>query len=107
MSQHYMTSTAYVEIRGQHSVGGSRGFGGPDTYVTVQYVPDNQMPLRSLQARAAQNRGIRLQWIGEGYSKHRGARSALGQAIAWAERIADRHNRRMDAEWCRVVHHAD
>ena len=76
----------HLEIRSQHSVGkNANGFGGPDTYVAVQVVPSGVRRLVSLQGPAAQRRGIKLVYFGEGYSEHRGPRSMLGQAIAAAE----------------------
>ncbi len=76
-----------LEIKSQHSVGGSKngGFGGPDRYVAVQIVPDGVAPLASLQAHVAKQRGIKIKHFGEGYSKSNGPKSALGQAIAAAK----------------------
>ena len=77
------TSTYYLEIKSQHSVGsgGAGKFGGPDTYVAVQIVPQGESPLASLQRRAAKRRGIVIKYFGEGYASHRGPRSMLGKAI--------------------------
>lgn len=88
-----MKRTAYVEIRSQHSVGSSANrFGGPDTYVAVQIVPEGTARLRILQERVAQKRGIEILYCGEGYKRHDGPRSMLGQALARAERIVTRIN---------------
>ena len=90
-------SKAYVEIRSQHSVGSGSGFGGPDTYVAVQIVPDGVEPLRSLNSRVASKRGIRIIQCGEGYSRNQATeRSMLGAALAKGQRIADRHNWRSE-----------
>lgn len=80
---------AHVEIRSQHSRGGSNGFGGPDTYVAVQVVPEGVEPLKCLNHRVADKRGIEIIRCGEGYSSRcKTTRSALGAAIAKAKRIA-------------------
>ena len=92
-----MQTTAYLEIRRQHSVGSSNGrFGGPDTYVTVQIVPEGVAKLTQLKRSVAEKRGIELVHFGEGYSKHRGSRSALGRAILAAEEFVEAH----DAKLC-------
>lgn len=84
---------AFVEIRSQHSVGGaSNRFGGPDTYIAVQVVPDGVQPLKQLRQSVALKRGIRIIHCGEGYRKNDGPRSAYGQALAIAETIAQRVN---------------
>ena len=83
------TRTAYVEVRSQHSIGSSGGgFGGPDTYVAVQIVPEGQEPLKALNRKVAAMRGIKIVYCGEGYQKDRGPRSMLGRAIARADEIA-------------------
>ena len=64
-------------------------FGGPDTYVAVQIVPQGAIRLRSLQEHAAKKRGIIIRYFGEGYSKHRGPRSMLGRAISRAQAFID------------------
>ena len=47
----------YLEIKAQKSVGSNRyGFGGPDCYVAVQCVPDDQTALRVLNRRFAGDR---------------------------------------------------
>ena len=83
--------TAYVEIRGQHSLD-ERWQGGPDTYVAVQIVPDGVERLKTLNRKIAERRGIEIRRIGEGYSEHRGPKSSLGKAIARAEKIAQEIN---------------
>jgi len=85
--------TARVEVRSKHSRGvGPRRFGGPDTYVAVQVVPERVEPLRRLDRKAAARRGIELIYVGEGYAKHFGPRSTLGEAIRKATEIVDRIN---------------
>ncbi len=86
--------TAYVEIRSQHSRGsGSSMFGGPDTYVSVQIVPDGVARLTTLNCRNAKLRGIELIYCGEGYKDRQATiRSALGSAIVEAHRIANEIN---------------
>lgn len=103
-----MTKTAYVEIRSQHSVGSSGGrFGGPDTYVTVQVVPDDQTRLRALNQQHARTRGIRIIRYGEGYSEHRSSRSMLGRAIASAHARAAHINHYQDQVWVQRVHRGE
>jgi hypothetical protein len=77
---------AFFETRSQrsrHSHG--KVFGGPDTYVAVQIVPEGVEPLDSLQRAAAKRRGIQLLYFGEGYRQHDGPSSRLGKAIAQAK----------------------
>lgn len=83
---------AYVEIRQQHSRGGSSSrWGGPDTYVAVQVVPEGVKRLKVLNHNHAAQRGIKIIYCGEGYGNRcKTERSMLGAAIAKAERIADR-----------------
>lgn len=74
-----------VHVRSQHSKGSSNGqFGGPDTYVAVTMAPDNAEVPRALNQTILQRRGIKIRYFGEGYSQHRGSRSKLGRAVAWA-----------------------
>jgi len=81
--------TAHVEIRSQKSVGDRPGqWGGPDTYVMVQVVPDGVLKLKALNSKVAGIRGIELISCGEGYSRNRGPRSTLGRALATAEATA-------------------
>ena len=86
--------TAYIEVRSQKSIGsGSGRFGGPDSYVMVQVVPEGVERLKSLQHRAAENRGITLHYIGEGYSCNKSTtRSMMGRALAEAKVLADNIN---------------
>ena len=78
-----------------HSRGSSSGrFGGPDMYVTVQVVPEGAAPLRVLNRRVAEIRGIELIYCGEGYSsRQKTERSMLGSALARACEIADEINK--------------
>ena len=89
-----MKLTAYVEVRSQHSVGNNaNGFGGPDTYVAVQVVPDGVKKLTFLNRITARKRGIEIIYCGEGYSRNmKTDRSMLRQAIAEATRIAEEIN---------------
>ena len=85
--------TAYVEIRGQHSRGSSSNqFGGPDTYVAVQVVPEGVERLKALNRQVARNRGIEIIRVGEGYREHQGPRSMLGRAKKRAHKIAREYN---------------
>lgn len=85
-------TTATVEIRSQHAKGsGVRQ--GPDTYVAVQLVPAGVAPLKVLNRRAAEKRGIEIRYFGEGYGEHSGPRSMLGRAVAAAEEYRSEHNR--------------
>jgi len=92
----YKTPRRYmVEIRGQHSRGSSGGgFGGPDTYVAVQIVPDGVDPLKVLREDIAAKRGIAIKYFGTGYFRHAGPRSSLGKAVAAAVAFAADGNRR-------------
>jgi len=84
--------TAYVEIRSQ-SAKGTWPAQGPDTYVTVQVVPEGVKPLKVLNRSVAVKRGIKLIYCGEGYSTRcETTRSALGAAISEANQIAKRIN---------------
>ena len=77
---------AIVEVRSQHSRGSSSGkFGGPDTYVSVQIVPEGVKPLACLNYSVAAKRGIKIEYCGEGYSRNSGPHSALGKALAAAK----------------------
>lgn len=88
---------AHVEIRSQHSRGSSANrFGGPDTYVSVQCVPDGVCPLTYLNRKVAKKRNIILIYCGEGYRKNDGPKSMLGQAIAKAEKVAAEINNGKD-----------
>ena len=82
--------TAYVEERSQHSRGGfGGGFGGPDTYVAVQVVPEGVERLTCLNQSVAARRGIEIIYCGDGYSRRQATdRSMLNQARAEAHRIA-------------------
>lgn len=86
MTNQQAKRTAHVEIRSQHSVGSGSGYGGPDTYVAVQVVPDGVEPLKCLNRRVAALRGIEIIHCGEGYSSRcKTNRSMLRQAINKAE----------------------
>jgi len=88
-----MKKTARVEVRSQKSVGRAGSFGGPDTYVAVQVIPEGVEPLRQLNHAVAAKRGIEIIYCGEGYSDRcKTSRSMLGSAKAEAQRIADEIN---------------
>jgi hypothetical protein len=75
-----------LEVRSQKSRGSGHGkFGGPDTYVAVQVVPNGVEPLQALNRDVAKKRGIEIHYFGEGYNQHKGPRSALGRALADAK----------------------
>lgn len=82
---------AYVETRRQPAKG-SWPRQGPDTYVAVQVVPAGESRLSVLNRKVADQRGIQIVYCGEGYGNRTGPRSALGQALVEAQRIADRIN---------------
>src|SRR5262245_9356732 len=89
ISSHYqavtLMATYRLEIRSQKSRGSAEGrFGGPDTYVAVQEIPEGVEPLYYLNYYNARRRGIKIHYMGEGYSAHRGERSMLGRALAKA-----------------------
>ena len=84
--------TAHVEIRSQHAKG-IWPSSGPNTYVAVQVVPDGVNRLIYLNHKVAKSRGIKIIYCGEGYGNRRETtRSALGAAIAEANKIADEIN---------------
>jgi len=84
---------AFVEVRKQHSRGCGSGFGGPDTYVAVQIVPDGVERLKTLNTAVAQRRGIKLIHCGEGYSQRcKTNRSMLGKALEKARIITQTIN---------------
>ena len=80
-----------LETRKQPVKKGSSQFGGPDTYVCVQVVPDGITPLIQLNQTIAGKRGIALYFFGEGYAAHDGPDSKLGKALAAAQRFIDEH----------------
>jgi hypothetical protein len=85
--------TARVHIRSQHSNGSSaHRFGGPDTYVAVTLAPAGVEVPYNLRRDVLRRRGIQIRYFGEGYSKHTGSRSMLGQAMAEARRFAEQVN---------------
>lgn len=78
-------------VRSQKSVGsGSGKFGGPDRYVVVlSWDGDVEAPY-TLRRDVLAARGIKFEYMGEGYSRHSGPRSALGQALAAGrDRVAE------------------
>jgi len=86
---------AFIEMRTQHSVGSGNGFGGPDTYVAVQVVPDGVERLKQLRRDTAAKRGIKIIYCGEGYSSRQATtRSMLGAAKEKARQIAAQINNR-------------
>ena len=78
-----------IHTRSQHSRGSSaHQFGGPDTYVAVTVAPDGVAIPKCLNRAVLAARGIAIHYMGEGYSRHSGPRSMLGQAIAKAHQLA-------------------
>jgi len=64
---------------------------GPDVYVAVVTRPDNLDPLpegTQLNEDRLNRRGYRVIYVGEGYRRSSGPRSALGRARAKAQEIA-------------------
>lgn len=78
-----MALVAQVVVRAQRAKRGASGFSGPDTYVAVAVWESGQV-VPSLCADAQ----FPWTWIGEGYYKHRTARSALGVALDRAHALA-------------------
>lgn len=86
-------SKAYLEVRSQKSKGSSQGhFGGPDTYVAVQIVPEGVERLTALSQPSAKKRGIEIRYFGEGYHNHSGPKSMLGIALAKAKEFVANYN---------------
>ena len=84
-----MRKIATVHVRSQHSRGSSNNkFGGPDRYVAVTIADEGVEVPYCLNDKVLAKRGIEIRYCGTGYSKNAGPRSALGQAIAEAKRIA-------------------
>lgn len=80
---------AYLETRQQHTKG-SWPRQGPDTYVSVQVVPDGVERLIVLNRRTAAIRGIKLIYCGQGYQDRcKTDRSTLGAAIVKAQHIVN------------------
>lgn len=93
----------WLEERKQKSRGSSRNrFGGPDMYVAVQVVPDDEIPLIRLDAKAAERRGIKIIYCGEGYSKHQGERSMYGRALAKALAYIKEHDQEIRPEMAKL-----
>ena len=84
-----MTFNYEVQIRKQHSNGSSaHQFGGPDTYVAVIATPEGVKAPKVLNRSILRMRGIKYQYIGEGYSTRCSTpRSALYRAIDRAEEM--------------------
>lgn len=90
-----MQAKYLLEVRSQKSKGSSKGFGGPDTYVAVQIVPEGVEPLRALNQDVAKKRGITIERFGEGYSRYSGPRSRLGRALAAAKEFIEANKRKI------------
>lgn len=88
-----LTMQAQVHVRSQHAKRGRSGFSGPDTYVAVTIAPDGVTVPYRLNRTVLGKRGIRLIYVGEGYRKHSGPKSALGKALSAAELIAREEQR--------------
>jgi hypothetical protein len=81
---------AQVHTRSQHSKGSSRSrFGGPDTYVAVTIAPAGVAVPYTLRRDVLAKRGVEIRYFGQGYRQYSGPRSALGQALAAAQRFAE------------------
>jgi hypothetical protein len=84
--------TSYVVTR-QQPRRGTFPSQGPDVYVALVQVPEgvsfdpNRTPLQVSRLRS---RGIEVTRIGEGYRKHKGPKSSLGQALRRAKELARR-----------------
>jgi hypothetical protein len=84
--------TAQLHVRSQHAKRGYSGFAGPDTYVAVTIAPEGiEVPYYLNQAVLAK-RDIKIYYFGEGYNQHQGPRSALGKAIAAAQKFVSEQN---------------
>lgn len=80
--------TIAIHTRSQHSHGSSANrFGGPDVYVAVTIAPAGVQVPYVLRRDVLAKRGIEIRYCGEGYSRHSGPRSMLGQAIARAKNV--------------------
>lgn len=71
---------AYLEVRSQKSKG-KWPKSGPDIYVAIQIVPNGVSRLKYLNHKVANKRGIKIIYIGEGYSKNKGPKSSYGIAL--------------------------
>jgi len=81
-----MKNQKKLHIRSQRSIGSRYGkFGGPDCYVAVTIAPDDVKVPYTLNRSVLAKRGIEIKFFGEGYRRHSGPKSKLGQAIAAAE----------------------
>lgn len=77
--------TITIHTRSQHSRGSSaHRFGGPDRYVAITIAPAGVQVPYVLRRDVLSKRGIEIRYCGEGYSRHSGPRSMLGQALARA-----------------------
>ena len=79
---------AHIETRAKQARG-SWPHRGPDRYVALQIVPQGAEPLRVLQQRTADRRGILLVYCGEGYYNRTGPRSAYGRAFEIAAQLQE------------------
>jgi hypothetical protein len=87
-----MKRTAHLEIRSQPAKG-TWPRQGPDTYVAVQIVPEDQVPLRVLNRSVAKKRGIEIVYCGEGYRANQSTdKSLLGFAILKARELVSQIN---------------
>jgi hypothetical protein len=83
-----------VEVRSQKSKGAGRNkFGGPDTYIAVQVVPEGVTRLAVLNEKIARKRGIVIRFFGEVYYQHQGPRSRYAHTLARAQAYADEINK--------------
>lgn len=77
-----------VHVRSQHARG-KWPHQGPDTYVAVTIAPDGVTVPYPLNASLLAKRKIQIIYFGEGYRKHDGPKSMLGQAMESAHRFID------------------
>lgn len=89
-----MKYKAYLEVRSQKPKGRSPRC-GPDRYVAVQIVPQNQEKLTVLNTKVAAQRGIDIIYCGEGYSNRvTSKKSMLNMAKEKARSIVSQINRK-------------
>lgn len=82
----------YICERSQHAKRGRSGNSGPGVYVMVVGVPEGESfdPFRTpLHRERLRKKGFYLKWVGEGYYRYRGPKSALGKAWKEANELMD------------------
>jgi len=83
----------FLEVRTQPAKIGKSGWSGPDAYVAVQEAPEGVERLVCLNNKHAVRRGITIHYMGEGYSRHTGPRSAFGKALLRAREWIALHDK--------------